>query len=59
LGVGYYPGHVGRLLQELRWTPQLPIKRALQRDEEAIGRWRDEARPRLEPQFPYAFTGRK
>lgn len=37
--------HVGRLLQELHWTPQVPIRRAIQRDEEAIQRWRDEVWP--------------
>src|SRR5437588_8339813 len=46
-GVRYHKGHVGRLLQELRWTPQVPIRRALQRDEAAIQRWRDEAWPEL------------
>jgi transposase len=46
-GVRYHKGHVSRLLQELRWTPQVPIRRALQRDEEAIRRWRDEAWPEL------------
>ena len=47
-GVHYHKGHVGRLLQELRWTPQVPIRRAIQRDEEAIRRWRDEAWPELQ-----------
>src|SRR5512135_87418 len=46
-GVRYHKGHVGRLLQELRWTPQVPIKRAIQRDEKAIQRWRVEAWPEL------------
>lgn len=46
-GVRYHKGHVGRLLQELRWTPQVPIKRAIQRDEDAIRRWRAEAWPEL------------
>lgn len=46
-GVRYHKGHVGRLLQELRWTPQAPIRRALQRDEEAIRRWRVEVWPDL------------
>src|SRR5207302_11240979 len=46
-GVRYHKGHVGRLLQELRWTPQVPIRRAIQRDEEAIRRWRDEVWPEL------------
>jgi transposase len=39
-GVRDHRGHVGRLLQDLRWTPQVPIKRALQRDEDATRRWR-------------------
>src|SRR5437762_1020099 len=46
-GVRYHKGHVGRLLQELRWTPQVPIRRAIQRDEGAIRRWRDEVWPDL------------
>jgi transposase len=46
-GVAYHKGHGGRLLQELRWTPQVPIKRAIQRDEDAIRRWRVEAWPEL------------
>lgn len=46
-GVRYHKGHVGRLLRELGWTPQQPIKRALQRDEAAIRRWRDETWPGL------------
>jgi transposase len=47
-GVRYHKGHVGRLLQELRWTPQVPIQRAIQRDEEAIERWRGEVWPELQ-----------
>jgi transposase len=46
-GVRYHKGHVGRLLQELRWTPQVPIKRAIQRDEDAIRLWRAEVWPEL------------
>jgi transposase len=47
-GVRYHKDHVGRLLQELHWTPQVPIRRAIQRDEEAIRRWRDEVWPDLQ-----------
>ncbi len=47
-GVRYHKDHVGRLLKELRWTPQVPIKRAIQRDEVAIERWRDEVWPELQ-----------
>lgn len=47
-GVRYHKDHVGRLLKELQWTPQVPIKRAIQRDEEAIQHWRAEAWPQLQ-----------
>jgi transposase len=46
-GVSYHKDHVGCLLRELHWTPQMPIRRAIQRDEEAIRRWRDEVWPDL------------
>jgi transposase len=46
-GARYHKDHVGRLLRELHWTPQVPIRRAIQRDEEAIRRWRDEVWPEL------------
>src|SRR5437868_3716146 len=45
--VGYHKDHVSRLLRELHWTPQVPIRRAIQRDEEAIKRWRVETWPEL------------
>ncbi|MBN9118440.1 MAG: IS630 family transposase [Planctomycetes bacterium] len=46
-GVGYHKDHVGRLLKELRWTPQTPITRAIQRDERAIEHWRRVTWPEL------------
>ena len=46
-GVCYHKAHVSRLLRELRWTPQVPIRRAIQRDEGAIERWRGEVWPQL------------
>jgi transposase len=46
-GVRYHKDHVGRLLKGLHWTPQQPITRAIQRDDEAIQRWRDEVWPEL------------
>jgi transposase len=46
-GVTYHPDHVGRLLKELHWTPQVPITRAVQRDEEEIESWRTDVWPRL------------
>jgi transposase len=46
-GVSYHKGHVSRLLKELGWTPQMPIARALQRDEQEIEQWRAVVWPRL------------
>lgn len=41
-GVSYHPDHVGRVMRRLGWSPQKPLRRALERDEEAIERWRRE-----------------
>jgi transposase len=46
-GVRYHKDHVGRMLKGLHWTPQQPIRRAIQRDDEAVRRWRDENWPDL------------
>jgi transposase len=46
-GIAYDKGHVSRLLGQLQWTPQMPIRRATQRDEAAVERWRTETWPRL------------
>ncbi len=46
-GVRYHKDHVRRLLKALHWTPQMPITRAVQRDEAAIARWRQETWPQL------------
>src|SRR3954449_6368542 len=46
-GARYHQDHVGRMLKGLGWTPQQPIGRAIQRDDEAIRRWREETWPGL------------
>ena len=46
-GIAYHKGHVSRLLKELHWTPQTPIRRAIQRDEAAIEEWRSVVWPEL------------
>lgn len=46
-GVRYHKHHVARMLKALNWTPQMPITRAVQRDEEAIERWQVEVWPEL------------
>ena len=45
--VTYHKDHVSRLLKALRWTPQKPMERAAQRDEEKIIEWRSETWPEL------------
>src|SRR5207237_5001553 len=37
----------GKLLHRLDWTPQKPERRALERDEQAIQRWKKKVWPRV------------
>ena len=47
-GIRYHPGHVWRILREdLEWSWQKPEKRATQRDEKAISRWKRVTWPRI------------
>jgi transposase len=46
-GVSYDKSQVSRLLKKLRWTPQVPVIRAVQRDEKEIQRWQQEVWPEL------------
>ncbi len=46
-GVSYHPAHVSRLLKKLSLSLQKPERRANQRDEEAIERWKEERWPLL------------
>ncbi len=46
-GISYHPVHVGRLCQALGWSPQKPMRRARQRDEAAMARWREDTWPAL------------
>lgn len=45
--VHYHPGHVWKILRQLDWTAQKPERRARERDEAAIERWRKEDWPRI------------
>jgi transposase len=51
-GVRYHPAHVSRLLRQIGWTVQKPIRRATQRDEAAITAWREERWPSLKAKPP-------
>jgi len=46
-GVQYHPGHVWRILRDLGWSVQRPIGRAVERDEQAIRRWKEKRWPAL------------
>ena len=46
-GVSYHPAHASRLLKALRQSLQKPERRANQRDEEAVERWKKHRWPSL------------
>ena len=39
-GVRYHPSHVWKVMRACGWSCQVPDRRALQRDEDAIERWK-------------------
>jgi len=45
--VQYHRDHIGRLLKSLGFSWQKPQKRALERDETEIARWKNEELPRI------------
>ena len=46
-GVEYHPHHVLKILHQLDFTPQKPLRRARQQDREAMERWRAVEWPRI------------
>lgn len=46
-GVEYHRDHIGRLMKSLGWSWQKPKKRALERDEARIEKWKREHWPRV------------
>lgn len=46
-GVSYHPAHISRLVRALGLSLQKPMRRANQRDEEAVKRWKEERWPEL------------
>ncbi|MFQ5471404.1 MAG: winged helix-turn-helix domain-containing protein [Dehalococcoidia bacterium] len=46
-GVRYHRDHIGRLMHQLGWSYQKPERRALERDEEKIDRWKRKNWPRV------------
>ncbi len=46
-GVHYHRDHIGRLMHSLHWSHQKPERRAVERDEEEIERWKQKEWPRV------------
>lgn len=46
-GVSYHPAHVWKILRGADWSCQKPERRARERDEAAIQRWRSERWPHI------------
>ena len=46
-GVRFHTGHVWKLLRRLGWSPQRPVGRALERNEEAIAEWKKKTWPAI------------
>jgi transposase len=46
-GVSYHPGHVWRVMRRAGWSCQKPVRRAVERDEAAIERWKKRKWPRI------------
>jgi len=46
-GIRYHPSGVWRALQKLGWSCQIPERRAIQRDEQAIAQWKQAQWPAI------------
>jgi transposase len=57
-GVSYHPGHVWWLLHRHHWSPQRPTtRRASERDDAEVARWRAEEWPRIKGGRPSGARG--
>lgn len=45
--IDYHPGHVWKVLRQLRWSPQMPVGRAIERNEGAIEDWKKNRWPAI------------
>lgn len=51
-GIEYHPGHVWRILGSLGFSCQRPERRAIERDEQAIGHWKRVRWPAIKKKRP-------
>lgn len=45
--IDYHPDHLPRLLKLLNWSVQRPIRKAIEKDEETIRRWKNQRWPKI------------
>lgn len=55
--VSYTPGAAARLMRRLGFTPQQPVRRAVQRDEAAISAWKETTWPEIKSRRPRSGPG--
>lgn len=46
-GIRYHPGHVWKVLRQMNWSPQRPVGRALERNEQTIAEWKQTTWPAI------------
>jgi putative transposase len=46
-GISYHPNYLSRFLKKLGWTPQKPVPRAAERDDELVEAWLRNDWPRI------------
>jgi transposase len=51
-GIQYSTAHISKILDDLEWSPQTPIVRAAQRNEDDINAWRTDVWPELKKSPP-------
>lgn len=56
-GVRYHQGHIWKILKAMGWSLQRPAKRAVERDEQAVERWKTERWPKVKKTPAVAARG--
>ncbi len=51
-GVTYHPNYLNRFLDELGWSVQQPLPRAMEQDETRVRLWREQDWPRIKKSSP-------
>src|SRR5690606_27084403 len=59
VGGDYHEGHVWKLLRSLNWSPQRPVGKAGERNEEAIREWKHKTWPAIKKRRFRLRSGRR